>query len=190
MTMTSFDCHGQNKIYIDRSIRNKQTSNSCSTMQKWKETLCIINLEERTQKERERERERLTLKMRFLFVASHAKPPLKCMFQTKTRTKAAIASVCATNVNGIAGTLNAISFLFFFPLPSSFISFLKTSQLYNIYTYGKPFFYMILSLFYLGIVSSKLSTSLCRAIWTVGLRSWNNLWWMPRWLLSIGSFFD
>lgn len=159
-------------------------------MQKWKETLCIINLKERTQ--RERERERLTLKMRFLFVASHAKPPLKCMFQTKTRTKAAIASVCATNVNGIAGTLNAISFLFFFPLLFFLIiSFLETSQLYTyIYIWKTPFLWFYYLSFFLGIVSSKLSTSLCRAIWTVGLRSWYNLWWMPRWLLSIGGFFD
>lgn len=52
----------------------------------------------------------LTLKIRFLFSDSQAKPPLKSMFQTKTKIKPTTARPCVINVNGRAGTARAISF--------------------------------------------------------------------------------
>ena len=65
------------------------------------------------EREREREREKvgLTLKMRLLLVDSHAKPPLKSIVQTNTKTSREIPSACTTRVNGIAGTPKAIASL-------------------------------------------------------------------------------
>jgi hypothetical protein len=61
--------------------------------------------------ERERERDGLTLKMRLLLVDFHAKPPLKSIVQTNTKTSPEIPSACTTKVNGTAGTPKAIASL-------------------------------------------------------------------------------
>ena len=58
--------------------------------------------------ERGRELKKLTLKMRLLFLADHAKPPLKCKVQTNTKISPAIANTCAANVKGSALTLKAM----------------------------------------------------------------------------------
>jgi hypothetical protein len=60
---------------------------------------------------REREKVGLTLKMRLLLVDSHAKPPLKSIVQTNTKTSREIPSACTTKVNGRAGTRKAIASL-------------------------------------------------------------------------------
>ena len=65
----------------------------------------------KTQKLFLKKSKRLTLKMRFLLVLSQAKPPLKCIVQTRTKTSPARPNTCTTYVNGVAGTLNAISSL-------------------------------------------------------------------------------
>ena len=69
-----------------------------------------IHLPIKQERERERERElkKLTLKMRLLFLADHAKPPLKCKVQTNTKISPAIANTCAANVKGSALTLKAM----------------------------------------------------------------------------------
>lgn len=52
------------------------------------------------------------MKMRLLLVASQAKPPRKCIHQINTMIAPAVASACATNVEGSALIAKAISALY------------------------------------------------------------------------------
>ena len=89
-----------NQQYTFIPKTNTKAPIGISELQQWEHT---------NWKKKLREEERLTLKMRDLLEDSQAKPPLKCMFQINTVIIPAIPRTWTTNVNGTAGTPNAIS---------------------------------------------------------------------------------